>query len=87
MTSQSATFQPFPTAIGARILIMPNTRKISIAFSLMSKVNILDGRSTIKAMKIINNPPTCDKIKPVCNGSISLPIRNLKNIDASPVKG
>ncbi len=79
MTTQNAIFDPLPTMIGINILINPEAIKISIGGPPLT-VMLEEGSSSINPVKTISSPPICDRINPVCKLLISLPVRNLNNI-------
>ena len=79
MTTQNAIFDPLPTMMGANILINPaaiNTRIGAPPLTVMLE----EGSSRSKPVKTISSPPIWDRINPVCKWPISLPVRNLNNI-------
>ena len=79
ITTQNAIFDPLPTMMGANILINPaaiNTRIGAPPLTVMLE----EGSSKINPVKTISSPPICDRINPVCKLPISLPVRNLNNI-------
>jgi len=65
--------------IGANILINPAAIKIRIGGPPLT-VMLEEGSSRINPVKTISSPPICDRINPVCKLPISLPVRNLNNI-------
>ena len=79
MTTQNAIFDPLPTMMGVNILINPaaiNTRIGAPPLTVMLE----EGSSRSKPVKTISSPPIWDRINPVCKWPISLPVRNLNNI-------
>ena len=79
ITTQNAIFDPLPTIIGTNILINPAVIKIRIGGPPLT-VMLEEGSSKINPVKTISSPPICDRINPVCKLPISLPVRNLNNI-------
>ena len=81
ITTQNAIFDPLPTIIGTNILINPAVIKIRIGGPPLT-VMLEEGSRRSKPVKTINSPPICDRINPVCKWPISLPVRNLNNIQS-----